>query len=204
MEKKFRAFAFTVRQKSGNTAETNKVFVEFIKKKNGGFAVLEKEGTELHMHAGVFLENPTSKSNLNLQLQRIYEKVRRDEDSIKVLRGGTRIMYNLDFWESYCQKENNPRVLFECIPSEVDEYFPSEDEQNAARTRDVDSVMSELELLVKEEEPWANSPDYIDKAMYSIWFIKKLRKAPREKRKKREICEDLKKWMFPESMEIDW
>ncbi len=124
MERKYRAFAFTVRQKAGTKPETIEAFKNFIQKKDGGFAVIEGEGDTLHLHAGVFIENETSKSNFNLQLQRIYEKVKEDDDSVKVLRGGTRIMYDMNFFNEYLQKEDEPRVIYESIPEEVDKYFP--------------------------------------------------------------------------------
>lgn len=204
MERKYKSFAFTVRQKNGNTEEVNNSFLTYIKKQNGGAAVLEKEGNELHMHACVFLQNETTKTNFNHALSRIYERVRGDEDSIKVLRSGTRIMFNMDWWTNYCKKESDPKILYENIPNDVETYFPSEDEQKSAKLKAVDSVLAELEFLIKEEESWVSEPNHIDYAMYSIWFKKKLRKAPREKKKKREICEDLKKWMFPDEFTADW
>lgn len=203
MERKYRAFAFTVRQKAGTKVETIEAFKSFIQKKDGGFAVLEGEGDTLHLHAGVFIENETSKSNFNLQLQRIYEKVKEDDDSVKVLRGGTRIMYDMNFFNEYLQKEDEPRVIYECIPEEVDKYFPPEEEQRKAKLSLTDSVLSDYEFLLNEREPDLKS-DHLEFALYDIWFKDKVRKAPREKRKKRELQNDLAKWMWPEEFGPDW
>lgn len=210
MEKKYGAFGFTIRQKGGNTERTNEEFRKWVESKKGGFCVLEGEGESLHMHGGVYLENRTSKSNFNLQLQRIFERVKKDEDSIKVQRGGTRIMYNKDFRETYLQKDDS-RFIYENIPEDEDEYYPSEDEQNAAKCKNVDSVASEYELYIRENHDWVfgettceNHRHIVASVLGEIWYKERKFKAPKEKRKQKEFTTHMWRWLFPDEIEIDW
>jgi hypothetical protein len=207
MERKYRSFAFTVRQRAGNKKATNEEYVAFIKKKDGGFACLEGEGDSLHLHCGVWLETEITKSNFNLQLSRIYEKVREDEDSVKVLRGGTRIMYNDDFMNEYLNKKDS-RFIYKKVVENRDEYYPSKEEQKCAKNKEVDSVLSSYDLYIKENYKFEYCRDMldenIDKILYDIWYKKKLFKAPRDPKLKKWFRNDLKKWMFPENFGPDW
>lgn len=207
MERKYKSFAFTVRQKNGNTNQCNNAFISFVQSKAGGFCVLEGEGDSLHLHCGVWLETEISKSNFNTQLCRIYEKVRTDEDSVKVLRGGTRIMYNDDFMNEYLNKKDS-RFVYKSLVDNREEFYPSENEQSMAKNKDVDSVLASYELYIKENYTFDYCKDMlnenIDKILYDIWFKKKLFKAPRDPKLKRWFRDDLKKWMFPDHFEPDW
>lgn len=205
-ERKYRAFAFTIRPKNGLTEALRDEFIKWVESKNGGFCVLEGEGTSLHMHGGMFLETETTKSNFNFQLQRHFEKHRSDEDSTRVQRGGTRIMYNMDFLDKYLDKDDS-RLVYEKIPDDVEEYFPTQEEQAAAGTKSVDSVMSEYELLMREHFKWERVGDVMelfDKRLYELWFVKKVIRAPRENKRKRELSENLKRWMFPSYFDVNW
>lgn len=206
MERKYKAFAFTIRPKQGLTENLKLEFLDWIKNKDGGFAVLEGEGESLHMHGGIFLEVETTKSNFNMQLQRHFEKHKRDEDSIKVQRGGTRILYDMNFLNNYLNKQDS-RTIYQAIPDNVDDYFPSQEEQECAKNKCVDSVLAEYDLLIRENYKWENFGDvheHFDEWLYDLWFRKKLVKAPREKKKKRELSDNLKRWMFPNWFGIDW
>lgn len=204
-ERKYKAFAFTIRPKEGLTDPLKEEFLNWVKKKDGGFIVLEGEGTSLHMHGGMFLETETSKSNFNMQLQRHFERHRQDGDSTRVQRGGTRILYNMKFLTDYLSKEDS-RVIYESVPENVDEYFPSDLEQEKAKKSSVDSVLAQYEFLLREQFVYEKYEDVekIDEHLFDIWFVKKLMKAPREKKKKRELSDNLKRWMFPEFFGVDW
>lgn len=188
MTKKFKAWAFTIRP---ITRDQTRLFIDYIKKFDGGFCKLEKVDTDgQHIHCGIYRDE-VSRSNLNNEIMRIWKKGNLEGEDF-VQRKGTKIMYNIDFYKNYCDKEGE--MLYENIPENHEIYYPSKEEQEMAAKQSVDSVM------VWYEERWkcynkVVCYNNVKEFLNEIWFIRKSKKAPTKDADKRQLCRNLCNWL---------
>lgn len=134
--RKYKSFALTVRPRDGVTDEHIASFVKLAKRVSEFyFVATEKEGSERHIHAGLFLKEAIDVKGMNRQLVRVYKDF--DDDEQRTLRKGTRIMYNIDFIENYigdADKGDVTVVVAKELPEAkfLEGYWPSKAEQNKA------------------------------------------------------------------------
>ena len=133
-----RSFTITIRPKLGLSVKTEEDVLKYLEKQHHAFAVIEGEDESRHLHGQVWLKNPRKKGDFNKSIERICERTIDDwtPAQLLVLRGGTKYAYNDDFVENYCQKEENPEIIFNNPPAgDTSEYYPSEEDQNKIQAK---------------------------------------------------------------------
>jgi len=122
---KFRSFALTVRPLDGITDKQIELTMAFIRRRCEFYHVVtEKTGSSRHIHAGLILKEAVSRSNLLVQVLRIFKDLTPQEKT--VLRSGLKIMYNWDFVNSYLDKDDDTVVVASNLPEEghIESFFP--------------------------------------------------------------------------------
>jgi len=135
----YRTYAITFRPTDGITDEQIDALDRWMQKTCDYYtAITEKTGRERHLHAALFLNKATTRSNLHNRIFAI-KGIDGTLTSVEksVFRRGTKIMYNCDFMEGYMAKGDDTVVIAaqlpEDDPSVVDAYFPEKDDDRMKR-----------------------------------------------------------------------
>ena len=114
---KYQAYAITVRPLDGATSEHDNLLCAFVQKYcEYYYIVSEKLDDERHLHCGIFLKKPLTRSNLSIMLRRVFKTFSDDEK--RVLAGGLRIMYNIDFIRTYLDKDDDTELILNNLPED--------------------------------------------------------------------------------------
>lgn len=147
-----KSWCVTIRPVAGICDARIALYKKWALRQAGAYGVLEGLGETRHLHLQLFFEEPRSKGDVNKAIQRIFERLETQPNEIRVLRRGTRIAYNLDFIETYLQKEEGREVVVDNVPEKPDDYFPTDEEQERVKrvSTAVDAYMAGLneKLLV--------------------------------------------------------
>lgn len=135
----FRSFCITIRPKNGLSDKLLEALIKKVKKYSFGFICTEKEDEERHAHIQIWLDKKTTKGVISTDFQRTQSKLDPDwsEDANRVFRKGIDIAYS-DWYLDYCIMNGDKidteasNIVFENIPSNTLEYYPSEDDQKKA------------------------------------------------------------------------
>jgi len=122
---KFSTFAFTLRPKDGIEDNHIKLTMGFVRRSCEYYHVVsEKSGTERHIHAGVVMKKPLTKSDITTRILRLFPDASPEEK--RVTRHGVKIMYNMDFINNYLDKDDNTVVIGSSLPEAgcIESYFP--------------------------------------------------------------------------------
>ena len=132
---KFRSFGITLRTRVGLNSGLKDGFDRWIKKQDFGAYVFEKDGTEEHIHAQIWINDARTRGNVKKPCDAMIRKFFDPEDYKLSVASVVRIAYNDEFIEEYCEKENE--LAYSHIPPDVDRfrYYPSEDEQELAQQK---------------------------------------------------------------------
>lgn len=150
----YRSYAVTVRPLAGISEETITGFSKWFNKQQYVVAVLEKEGSERHLHFQLWWDEAKTRGDVSKQVQRICERTIPDFDraQLKVLRGGVKIAYSDWYLDYLTDNEDKPRVLGHNLlmnvpPAQTMEFYPTEEEQEAIREKSgcLDNQMFDLE-----------------------------------------------------------
>jgi len=145
---KIRSYAITFRPRDGVTDSHIKVFTQYVEKHCDYYYVItEKLGAERHIHAGIFLKNAVTKSNLGKSLKAAIKGLSTEE--YLVFRKGIKKMYNHDFMDNYMNKGDDTCVILKCLPeaATLDSYFSEVSPPAKMGPKAVDSYFSNLEAL---------------------------------------------------------
>lgn len=194
----FRSYAFTVRPLNGLSTSTEDALLKWLALQHHGFAAIEKESEERHMHGQVFYETPKSKGDLNKQLERICSRTidNWSPAQTRVLRRGTKIAYSDDWIDTYLAKEDN--IIFNNPPEESDEYYPSQEEQQATIAA-ASAVDKEFHRYSVDFESWIQEhpehedlfgKDRIRHFFVDKWFVQHEYRMPRKKIDKVQMVEN--------------
>ena len=150
MSGKYRSFGITLRTRVGLNTGLKSGFDTWIKKQDFGMYVFEKEGTEEHIHAQIWIDEARTRGNVKKPCDAMIRKYFEPEDYKLSIASVVRIAYNDEFVDEYCQKENE--LTYCNIPpdSERNKYYPSEDEQELAQAK----VHSKNLWLLELETLW--------------------------------------------------
>ena len=122
---KYQAYAITLRPSGGVNDEQLTTFVKWVTKYSTySLVVTEKEGSDRHIHAGVFLKAPTLKGNVWKLLVRLPLSLSDTEK--RVFQQGLKPMFNHD-WIDYCRKGDSTQILHSNLPESecLESYFPT-------------------------------------------------------------------------------
>lgn len=170
----FRSFALTVRPRDGVSDDHVTKMVKWCKRHCDYYHVVtEKTGHERHLHVGLFLKSPKTKSNIGVMMKCLYKDLENEEK--KVLLKGIAIMYNADFIENYLDKDDDTVVIESCLPEakHMEGYFPPKPKSTDTRARKCSAYYHELEHLWFEhvsphmEINTVTARDFLFKMMYS-------------------------------------
>lgn len=161
--------------------------------------VTEKQGSQRHVHAGIVLKQPTTKSNLGVMVKRLFKDF--DTAEQRVLLQGVKIMYNMDFIDHYLNKDDDTVVISTCLPEagHMEKYFPPKPNTDAVRTKKCSAYYHELEHLWyehKQPHEEVNTMcvrDFLFKMMYSLRIIPVIRDDKTIIQTARHLCRWLNK-----------
>lgn len=189
----YQSFAITFRPRDGVTDKQIKKMEEYCRKKcDYYYLITEKEGTDRHIHVGMFLKKKMLKGSVAIELLRMYPEL--DSDERRVARKGIKIQYNLDWIEKYLDKDDATTVISDNLPerAHLDAYWPpDEDQRKAQAAKSVDSFYAKLEMLWYEhrspgvEKSRENVRDFLADMMYCS---RKIRVMDRKKHLSVALC----------------
>ena len=203
----YKSYAITIRPKNGLSRKTEEEVVKFLKKQHHAFAVLEGEDEARHLHGQIWFEKPKVKGDINKSLERICERTIDDWTPAQkvVLRGGTKIAYNDDFVETYCQKENDPRIIYNSPPDGGD-YYPSVEEQEKVKSsaNAVDKRYHRLSEKFKEwlpewedyKYPSATRKERVANFLIDAMFKSKTEMVIADKKARLQLCDCLTSYIY--------
>lgn len=170
---KFSTYALTFRPKDGITDEQIDKLHEWIRKRSKYYHIVtEKTGSAKHLHAGLVLRVPVTRSNISVLLTRLFQGLNNEER--RVWLNGIKIMYNKDFIDNYLEKDDDTVVIASSLPENgcLDSYFPPKP-ASVQRTRKCSAYYHELETLywqhveVGTDVNTMNIRNFLFKMMYS-------------------------------------
>ncbi|AXQ65523.1 MAG: hypothetical protein [Circular genetic element sp.] len=205
----FRSFAFTIRPLGGVQEDSDlEQSVTKLVAKYKGYVCYEKEDHERHLHGQIYFEKPKRKHDFNTQLNTICTRTVKEWslEQRHVLHEGTVIAYNDDFYLNYCNKPDTV-FLYQDLPVDTSQYYPSEEEQLAvqARSHAVDKTFHYLQELF-EEDPPGKEHDYfqeheVKEWLYNQMYIKKRIRVIEDKRKFNQRATALYHYISPKDAE---
>lgn len=187
----FRSFAFTIRPSEGvpEGGKLEKFVIDYVAKYKG-FVAAEMEDNSRHIHGQIFFEKKKRKHDFNKKLAEFCEKTidgwcpKQDH----VMRSGTTIPYNDDWYLEYANKPDTD-MLLHAMPANSAEYYPSKEEQEMvmAYAQAVDKTFHVLQELFNSDPP-PTEHDFVQKDevyewLYRQMYIKKTIRVIEDKRK---------------------
>lgn len=209
-DKKYNAFAFTVRPRDGISDKRIAAYNEYCDKQVGSYTCTEKLGKEKHLHGQVFFAQGVTRGYFVKALVRIFERTGEfDTRECSVLRAGVRIAYDNNFIESYLQKEGDDTVVYNTnVPENTEGFYPTKEEQDAVKSQGVDPVMSDMEERFKAAGYSCECDNDFDERIKTFlnwyWFKERVRFAPGRKCDRKEIGIKLKLWITHGEGEDIW
>lgn len=119
-----KTYAVTFRPKDGVSDSQIALFSTYVKRKcDYYYIVTEKELDERHIHAGLIYKKAVSRSNVTIELNRLFKNLSVEEK--KVFTNGIKVMYNRDFIDKYMNKGDGTVIIEKNLPEKgLESYFP--------------------------------------------------------------------------------
>ena len=161
----------------------------WLKKQPHCAYVYEKEGSEEHVHAQIWLSSARTKGNVMKPLKKMLERCYQPDEYIAKVAIVIKPAYNDDFVNEYCQKDGG--LEYSNPPPDTVEYYPSEEEQ--ARYLAISENKANWCLWKDLESKWDPErpvneytvAEFIAKEM----FVNRSIKIEMDGRKRRQMCE---------------
>lgn len=114
---RFKTYALTLRPRNGVDTDMISTCTKWIKKRCEFYHIVtEKEGSERHIHAALYLKAEVTKSNLNTVWVRLLKTFKLDSAELSVARKGVKILYSNDFVDNYLDKDDDTVVIESNLP----------------------------------------------------------------------------------------
>lgn len=200
--KTYKSYAFTLRPRDGCVLRHDNKTVAWLRRYCDYYAC-HAEGVDegRHLHCGLYLKKAVTRSNIALMLVRAFRDVLED-DEIRVLKGGIRIMYNRDFIDNYMTKEEYEEVAVNMPEAAcLDGYYPPSEEQEMAKAlKAVDKYYAKLEAYWFQYQPPATEMTYHNVAAFLSRLMNELRliRVIADDRKLKTTARALKRYMTKE------
>lgn len=196
---KYSTFAVTIRPLEGITDSHLSLFVSWCQKHAKYFAIVtEMEGTDRHIHAGIWLPEPKLRSNLSTMLLRLFPDFSDSEK--KVLQSGIKIMYNMDFVQKYMTKDEDVVEVESRLPETggpgyLESYFPPLPSKKIRTS--VDPFYRNLESLWYEHVPkdFHITPSNCRNFLFDMVYAKRLIKVIRDDKQIFQISKHLSRYL---------
>lgn len=127
-ELKEKVFAITHRPKDGVSNDDIEKLTGYLRKKGNYYKIItEKEGHERHIHAVVYMKEPTFKKVVVRAVLNLYPDLLPEEKM--VLRQGVKVSKSKQ-WLEYLEKGDSTVVIASNLPEEscIDAYYPKREE----------------------------------------------------------------------------
>jgi hypothetical protein len=195
---KVQSFAITVRPLDGITETQIQKFLKWTKKQCDYYHVItEKTMAERHIHAGLFMKVPKTRSNVSTDLMRLFKDLSDVEKS--VLRKGLKIMYNEDFILNYLNKGDDTVVVASSLPEEghMESYFPPKPEVLESRAKKCSAYYHELEKLWYEHRTPAYEVTTITTRdfLFEVMYDKRVLPVIRDDKQIIQVSRHLTRWL---------
>ncbi len=197
---KYNSFGITLRTRVGINPGLKSGFDKWIKSLDYGAYVFEKEGTDEHIHAQIWIDEARTRGNVKRPCDKLIRKYFDPEDYKLSIASCVRIAYSDEFVDQYMEKENE--LVYSKIPPDVDreKYYPSEDEQELAQQKvhSKNLWVRELEVLWNQhatEEEKATINDFTVAEFLSRMFVMDLWSTKKDLKIRLQEREMLKIWL---------
>lgn len=218
MGRKFKSWTFNFSTEEPVEGELQDYIVKWLSQFDYCIAYIEggeDTGKKRHLHAQIWNDESRDKDSLTKFWRRNLHKVAPKSDPHYAIcsKDGTKIAYNNDFYLSYMEKEVT-EVCLEKVPVNPDDYYPSQEEQEAAQQKSADSQFyqwsldfhewyekKENQIKFKENEISFHDYNILMKIKVSEFlsfkmFNEKKYKVIKEKRKRIEASQNLFKYII--------
>lgn len=195
---KFQSYALTIRPMDGITDSQISLTTKWIKRNCDYYHIVtEKTGTERHVHAGIFLKTPKTRSNISQMLMQLFKDLTTTEKS--VLRKGIRIMYNGDFVKNYLNKDDDTLVIESSLPEQghMESYFPPKPEPKDSTTKKCSLYYHELERLWFEHRGPATEVNTLTTRdfLFDVMYNKRVLPVIRDDKQIIQVSRHLTRWL---------
>lgn len=165
----------TLRPRSGLTDDMVARAIKCFEKLDGAFAVTEKKGSARHLHAAMFLSTEVRKQQIVERMKVVQGDL--DPDELRVLKSGVKVLYNSEWYGSYLVKGDDTVVIYDKVPDNDVEYFPSAASQLKAIGRSGNTPLSLLKMYAESKRPvtLGNAVDFLRE----LWFTKRTATPPK-------------------------
>jgi len=143
-----RSYCITFRPHGGVTDKQISTLSRWIKKSSEYyFVITEKEDEARHIHASIFLNKKTTRSNLTITLSRLFKELTHEEKA--VFNRGIKAQYNSDFITEYMNKGDDTVVIERNLPeiATLDKYFAEVPDKRKKGPKTTDPFYANLEKL---------------------------------------------------------
>lgn len=206
----YQAFGVTIRPLDGITDEQICHVDDWIHKTCHYYHVItEKSGKERHLHAALFLKSCTTRSNLNNRMLSI-KRMDLDHTEKKVLRSGTRIMYNHDFWSNYLDKGDETVEISSNIPDDLDileAFYPEQGDKRMVKQFKGSTWYVRMEQLWQESDFVINDikdEEHVRAFLHKMMFVDRKIEVIDDPRRLAGKVKALVKFLIAEEMEVEY
>ena len=149
---KIKSFALTLRPLDGVSDHQIDKLSKWVRKTCDYYHIVtEKTMAERHIHAGLFMKEECTRSNIVTRMMQLFPDLTPTEKS--VFRQGIKIMYNPDFISKYLDKDDDTIVISSSLPEahHMESYFPPKpDLPSLSKAKKCSLYYHELERLWME------------------------------------------------------
>ena len=183
------SFGITLRTKVGINEKCVKAFDLWIKKQKYGAYVFEKEGSEKHIHAQIWIEEKRTKGNVMKPLVALLRRCYNPDDFIAKIACVVKPAYNDDFLDEYMQKDGE--LEYSNPPKDTSPYYPTEEEQ--AKFMEISESKKNWNMWKELQQFWdqEDRPVHkfgVAKFLAEMMFNKKCIKVEMCPRKRIQMC----------------
>jgi len=182
-----RSFGITVRTRVGMNQKFKDQMSKWLKKQPYSAYVYEKEGSEEHIHAQIWIAEKRTKGNVMKPVTAIVKRCYEADEYIIKQAICIKDAYNDDFVEEYLTKDNS--LEYEHLPEDTSEYYPTEEEQ--AKFMEISENKKNWTLWAELERLWDGDiiNEYtIAKFLAHEMFVNRSIKVESDDRKRRQMC----------------
>ena len=147
-------WAITINTGYGVTQKDSDQLVKMFSK-NRSFLVTEKTGDKSHYHGGIYFPKECIMGNVRNQILRLFPDFDEKQKKHAII---IKNWYNMDWYQNYCDKDEDVQVLHDTFKPEFGEVFPFPDPDDKQDVRPVSAWYHKLEKMILEdirfEEPY--------------------------------------------------
>ena len=170
-----KTFALTHRPKDGVTDVDCSALVKYCRSKCEYYKVItEKEGTDRHIHAALFMKKEQRLDNLIRSVFSLFPDLRPEEKM--VLRQGIKVSGNVQ-WLDYLEKGDHTVVIADNLPerAHLEAFYPAKDEKRPYEKKNFSYYMKLEKLYYEHADPGrVKNPQNCRHFLFDMMYNKRL------------------------------